>query len=108
MLNLEAILKKNWTVSTDAKQDAGYQLFLIQTACEPTNWKPMSSIGQGVKEIRIKEQSGEYRVLFVASIGDKVYVLRCFQKKTQKTSKLDIDIAKERYQALVHELNRRK
>ena len=47
----------------------------------------MNSVGQGVKEIRIRDAAGAFRVLYVAKFADAVYVLHCFQKKTEKTSK---------------------
>ncbi len=64
----------------------------------------MSSIGQGVREIRIRDESGAFRVLYVARFLDTIYVLHCFQKKTTKTSKADIDLAEKRYRDLVKEL----
>ncbi len=79
-----------------AKQEAGYQLHLVQTGEDPTDWKPMKTIGQGVKEIRINED-GAYRVIYVAKFEEAIYVLHAFPKKTQKTSKKDIDLAQERY-----------
>jgi phage-related protein len=60
----------------------------------------MSTIGAGVREIRIREASGAYRVIYVANRGDAVHVLHAFQKKSQKTSKQDLDLAKERYREL--------
>ena len=64
----------------------------------------MPGIGQGVREIRIRDESGAFRVLYVAKFADAVYVLHCFQKKTMKTSKRDIDLAAKRYRDLVKEL----
>jgi phage-related protein len=60
----------------------------------------MTTIGPGCHEIRIREDSGAYRVFYVATVGDAVYVLHCFQKKTQRTVKADIDVGKSRYQAM--------
>ncbi|MHB8989185.1 MAG: type II toxin-antitoxin system RelE/ParE family toxin [Desulfobulbia bacterium] len=78
----------------DARQDAGYQL---------DDFKPMPSIGRGVEEIRVRDDSGAYRVIYTARLADAVYVLHAFQKKTQATAKRDIDLARARYS----ELNRR-
>jgi phage-related protein len=78
----------------------------VQRGREPDDWKPMDSIGAGVKEIRIRESTGAFRVLYLARFGDAVYVLHCFQKKTQKTRKADMDVAIRRYRGLVKELNR--
>jgi len=76
-----------------AKREAGLQLDRVQRGLDPTDWKPMKSIGQGVREIRIQHE-GQYRVIYVASFEKRVYVLHAFQKKTQKTSKQDLDTAK--------------
>jgi len=83
----------------EARREAGYQLDLVQQGLNPSDWKPMKSVGAGVREIRIHEE-GEHRVLYVAKFDDAVYVLHAFQKKTQKTAKRDIELAKKRYQAL--------
>jgi len=80
----------------DAKQDAGYQLDKVQKGKQPDDFKPMPSIGMGVEEIRIRDASGIYRVIYTARLVDAVYVLHAFQKKTQATARHDIDIARER------------
>jgi len=64
----------------------------------------MTTVGQGVREIRIRDEVGAYRVIYVAKFADAVYVLHCFQKKTQKTSKADIDLAAKRYRDLLKEI----
>ena len=64
----------------------------------------MSTVGQGVREIRIREDDGAFRVIYVARLADAVYVLHCFQKKTQATRKADLDLAERRYRDLVKEL----
>lgn len=76
-----------------AKREAGYQLDRVQHGLDPVDWKPMKSVGQGVREIRIQHE-GQYRVIYVASFEDRVYVLHAFQKKTQKTGKQDLDAAR--------------
>lgn len=83
----------------DAKQDIGYNLDKIQRGLEPRDWKSMPSIGVGVKELRI-HLSNEYRVIYLAKYGDTIYVLHSFVKKTQKTSKKDIEIAKDRLKSI--------
>lgn len=87
----------------EAKKEAGYQLHRIQNGLDPDDWKPFSTAGAGVKEIRISEDSNIFRVMYVAKFVERIYVLHSFQKKTQKTKKQDIDIAKERYKAIVNE-----
>lgn len=87
-----------------ARREAGYQLDRVQNGQEPNDWKPMNSVGQGVQEIRIRDASGAFRVLYVARFADTVYVLHCFQKKTEKTSKADVDLAARRYRDVLKEL----
>jgi phage-related protein len=89
-----------------ARREAGYQLDQVQRGREPDDWKPMNVVGRGVKEIRIRDASGAFRVLYVAKFADAVYVLHCFQKKTQKTRKADMDLAGQRYRDLLKELDR--
>jgi len=76
-----------------ARREAGYQLDRVQRGHDPKDWKPMSSIGQGVREIRIKDE-GQFRVIYVAKFKEAVFVLHAFQKKSQKTSPQDIEAAK--------------
>ncbi|WP_284776749.1 type II toxin-antitoxin system RelE/ParE family toxin [Agrobacterium sp. lyk4-40-TYG-31] len=87
-----------------ARREAGYQLDKVQNEQMPTDWKQMATVGKGVQEIRIRDESGAFRVIYVAKFSDAIYVLHCFQKKTQKTSKADIDLAATRYGDLVKEL----
>jgi len=79
----------------NARQRAGYEIDRIQNGLEPLNWKPFSSIGAGVREIRI-QVGMQYRVIYVAKFGDTVHILHAFQKKTQKTPKSDIELARQR------------
>jgi len=80
----------------DARQDAGWQLELIQRGENPDDWKPMKTIGQGVREIRIREASGAFRIIYLATFEDRVLVLHAFQKKMQKTSQKDLELAEKR------------
>ncbi len=66
----------------------------------------MTSIGSGVQEIRIRDAAGAFRVIYVAKFADAVYVLHCFRKTTQKTSKTDLDLAAKRYRELTKELDK--
>ena len=84
----------------DAKQDAGYQLDRVQHGLQPDDFKPMPAIGKGVEEIRVRDDTGAYRVIYTARLADAIYVLHAFQKKTQATSKRDIDLAKQRFALL--------
>ncbi len=83
-----------------AKHDAGYQLEQVQRGDQPSGFKSMPSIGNGVEEIRLRDDSGIYRIIYTARLADAVYVLHAFQKKSQATAKRDIDLARERFQQL--------
>lgn len=87
-----------------ARREAGYQIDRVQNGHEPDDWKPMSSIGAGVQEIRIRDAAGAFRVVYVAKFTEAIYVLHCFQKKTMKTSKTDL--AESRYRDLLKELGK--
>lgn len=89
-----------------ARRDAGYQLDRVQHGHEPDDWKPMPGIGPGVSEIRIRDASGAFRIVYVAKFSDAIHVLHCFQKKTQRTSKQDLDLAATRYRDLLKELKK--
>ncbi|MBK5929906.1 type II toxin-antitoxin system RelE/ParE family toxin [Halochromatium salexigens] len=88
-----------------ARREAGFQLDQVQHGGEPNDWKPMSSVGPGVREIRVRDAAGAFRVLYLAKLADAVYVLHCFQKKTEKTAKADVDLATRRYRDLLQEIN---
>ncbi len=85
----------------DARQNAGRQLANVQKGNQPDDFKPMPEVGKGVEEIRIRDEAGIYRVMYTARLADAVYVWHSFQKKTMRTSRLDIDIAKERFKRLM-------
>jgi phage-related protein len=89
-----------------ARREAGHQLDQLQQGLDPDDWKPMSSIGQGAREIRIRDSDGAFRVVYVAKFEEAIFVLHCFQKKTQKTSREDIALATSRYKDLLKELGR--
>lgn len=84
----------------DARHDLGYQLDKVQRGDQPDDSKPMSGIGRGVEEIRVSDQSGAYRVIYVARRPEAAYVLHAFQKKSQATSKKDLEIATQRIRTL--------
>jgi phage-related protein len=84
-----------------ARHDAGYQLDKVQRGDQPDDFKPVPSVGKGVEEIRVLEASGAYRVIYLARRADAVYVLHAFHKKTQRTPKMDLEIAKRRFRQLL-------
>jgi len=83
-----------------ARHDAGYQLDKVQRGAQPDDFKPLAAVGKGVEEIRITDESGAYRVIYVARRVDAVYVLHAFQKKSQATPKKDIETARKRFAQL--------
>jgi phage-related protein len=80
----------------EARAEAGYQLSEVQHGNDPGDWKPMKTVGPGVREIRIREVSGAFRVVYLATLPDRVLVLHAFQKKTQATPRKDIELAGRR------------
>ncbi|AOV16896.1 hypothetical protein BJI67_07315 [Acidihalobacter aeolianus] len=91
---------------SDARREAGHQIDQVQNGRDPDDWKPMPAVGKGVREIRVRDATGAFRVIYVAKLADAVYVLHCFQKKTQKTAKSDLELAGQRYRDLLKELGR--
>ena len=83
-----------------ARREAGHQLDRVQHGLDPTDRKPMPTIGPGVQEIRIRDSHGAFRVIYLAKLADRVVVLHCFQKKTQKTAKADLDLVSRRYRTV--------
>ena len=82
-----------------AKARAGYELFMVQVGREPDDWKPMPTVGPGACEIRVRDRVGAFRVVYVARFRSAVFVLHAFQKKSQKTARRDIELARARYRA---------
>jgi len=80
--------------------DIGYQLHKIQAGKDPDDFKPMKTVGKGVYEIRVRDSSGAYRAFYIATRKDCVYVLHCFQKKTEETLRKEIKKGKERLKSL--------
>lgn len=82
------------------RRQTGFELRQVQHGLEPSDWKPMKSVGPGVREIRVRDSTGAFRVLYVATRADAVYVLHAFQKKTQATAKRELDVAMLRLRLL--------
>ena len=85
------------TFPKSVRTRAGHELFMVQVGRDPDNWKPIAHVGPGACEIRVRDPAGAYRVIYVAKFTDVVYVLHAFQKKSQKTARGDLDLAKQRY-----------
>ena len=93
------------TFPPPARRVAGFQLLRVQQGLEPNDWKPMASIGAGVQEIRIHTET-EYRVCYIARFLEGVYVLHVFEKRTKKTTRSDIELARTRYRELLEHRRR--
>lgn len=87
----------------EARRASGFQLRRVQQGLDPDDWKPMATIGAGVREIRVRGAGGAFRVVYVVRIADAVHVLHAFQKKSRKTSKPDLDLAARRLRLLINE-----
>jgi len=85
-----------------ARHEAGVQLGLVQAGAEPSDWKPMPSVGLGVNEIRVRA-GGAFRVIYMAKFVEAVYVLHAFEKKSRKTARMDIVLARRRFRSLVQD-----
>ncbi|OFW10930.1 MAG: hypothetical protein A3H27_04410 [Acidobacteria bacterium RIFCSPLOWO2_02_FULL_59_13] len=90
----------------EARGVAGFELWEVQQGKEPSDWKPMPSVGIGVNEIRVRA-GGAFRIIYVAKFAEAVYVLHAFQKEARKTPKPDIDLARRRFRDLVQERKQR-
>jgi phage-related protein len=84
----------------EARREGGHQLSRVQRGLEPDDWKPMPSVAPGVREVRVRDEAGAFRVIYIATRPEAVYVLHAFQKKTQATAKRDLDLAKARLRTL--------
>ena len=83
------------TFPADARRAAGYQLGRVQQGLMPDDWKPMTTVGPGVYEIRI-HTALEHRVCYVAKYEEAVYVIHAFEKRTPQTRDADIALARKR------------
>ena len=88
----------------DMRQQAGQEPYRVQIGRDPSDWKPMPSVGAGVREIRLRDVRGAFRVVYVATFADAVHVLHAFPKKSQKTAQRDLDLAAARLRDLKREL----
>jgi phage-related protein len=84
---------------SDVRKALGEELLRVQNGLMPVDFKPMKEVGKGAYEIRV-HLDGAWRVIYVAKFANAVYVLHAFEKKTQKTSQNDIELAKQRYKLI--------
>jgi phage-related protein len=77
----------------------------VRAAIRVISWiacSAVSTVGPGVREIRVRDASGAFRILFVANLEDAVYVLHAFAKKARQTPDRDLALAKSRFRELRH------
>jgi phage-related protein len=82
--------------TNEAPYQAGSELLRVQQGKHPSDWRPMPGFGAGAIEIRIHVPF-EHRIGYVAKFKEAIYVLHCFEKRTQKTRKRDIEYARSAY-----------
>jgi phage-related protein len=83
-----------------AQNSLGFELYRVQCGLDPKDWKPMPSVGIGVKEIRVRDAAGIFRMIYLATRPEGVYVLHCFQKKKSRTSRSDLELATKRFKSI--------
>lgn len=96
-------LKRLRAFPEGVRHDVGYQIWRVQLGESADDFKPMPTIGPGVEEIRVRDATGAYRVIYTARLADAVYVLHVFQKKTRSTARADIELAARRFRMLVRD-----
>ena len=100
-------IKDDDIFTPNARREAGHQLSQVQAGLDPDHWKPFNDVGAGTKEIIIDLDDGWFRVMYVAKFPEAVYVLHCFKKKTNTTSKQDKEIAATRYKAVIQDRSKK-
>ena len=84
----------------EARREAGHELFKVQQGEEPSDWKPLPAVGAGVNELRI-HTGVSHRVIYIAKFVEAVYVLHAFEKRSRKTHRADLEMARTRLGQLV-------
>ncbi len=79
-----------------AKYNLGFELRLLQQGRQPTDYRPMSSIGPGVFELREQDERAWYRVIYLSRVRDVIHVLHCFEKRSRETPMKEINTARQR------------
>jgi len=94
------------TFAKDARRRAGYELYRVQQGLDPTDWKPMPSVGRGFG--RYESTRTENTVIYVARFEEAIYVLHAFEKKTRKTRRADMDVGRKRLRDVLRDRERKK
>lgn len=79
------------------RNEFGQHLLRVQLGLMPNNYKPIIAVGPGAYEIRVQDTDGIARLMYAAKFHDTICVLHVFSKKSQRTPKTDIDLARKRY-----------
>jgi len=77
---------------------------MVQIGRDPDDWKPMPTIGPGVREIRVRDEAGAFRLIYIAKFLEPVYVLHCFSKKSRQTAARDVELSRVRLKELLAEI----
>ena len=91
----------------EARRRAGYQLRRLQQGLLPDDWKPMTTVGPGVAELRVHTGT-EHRVFYIAKFDEAIYVLHAFEKRTRQTPHAAIELAHKRLAAVIQARGRRR
>lgn len=85
----------------EVRRELGFDLRRVQQGQLPRDWKAIKAVGPGVMEVRVR-LDGAFRLMYVAKFAEAIYVLHVFQKKTQRTSALDLAVARRRLALVRH------
>jgi phage-related protein len=83
-----------------ARDNLGFDLRLLQQGQQPTDYRPMSSIGPGVFELRDQDDRAWYRVIYLSRVRGVIHVLHCFEKRSRETPMKEINTARQRLKAV--------
>jgi len=84
----------------EVRRAIGGELRLLQAGEKPVHARPLKTVGRGAWELKISEEEGQFRVIYVTKRRDRIYVLHAFQKKTRRTPHKDIDLARTRFKEI--------
>ncbi len=90
------------------RQDLGAEIRRLQTGGRPLNSRLMPSSGARVYELREQDERAWYRVIYLAKIRNRIHILHCFEKKSAKTGKTDLAVAKARLKRVLARLRSKK
>ena len=104
---VKAALKDFLEFPKDAQDKAATALTFVAEGVKPDIAKPLAGLGSGAWELAIKSRGDAYRVVYALQLGDDIWVVHAFQKKSKKgiaTPKSEIDLVKERIKRLKEQM----